>query len=414
MYLSLRFKEKEKISPSLIINNLIQKYFDTNRAEILLFLVFLYLSLAYFSLALPNITLTILVSVFIGYGIYKRKYFFIKKQYSYYLLLAIPILLVISFVFRTSDYDFFFSKLLQKSPSFLVPLILLSFLQNKAQLKNLAGFFIIASLIALLITLFRLFSLYGTEVHFKRGLFEQATIIQHLYFGVYQLVAIIFLLEFYKNSLKKYVFYLLFFALSLGVAISTSRISYILYFLLVGLYLMRYLPRRKALIYFLVLSGLAVSVIFTIPQLKQKFTQSFNPKTSPRLIIWNNAYLILKNAENPWLGTGLDYYKDGSTGTYWLKGLAEQENYNGVAGFNTHNQFFEFILLGGVLGFLYVFLMFFTLYKAIASKDVFLISLILLLFLFSMVENILDRQWGIILFSVLMGILYSGFSRKKF
>jgi hypothetical protein len=304
-------------------------------------------------------------------------------------------------------------ELLQKLPTLIIPFIVIHVLDRKVQLKKMTGIFIIFSLFAFVFSLYKLISLYQTGVSFNRNIFEKATIIQHLYFGLYQLVALLFLVEFYKESLNKYVFYWLAFVLSIGVFISTSRISYIIFALLFSLYLFRFFSTRKALVSWVVLLGVLIGIIFTIPQLKQKFSHSIDPKSSPRMIIWKNSYLFLKNSEHPLIGVGFDYYKNGNTGTYWLKGLAEKENYKGLEGFNTHNQFFEFILLGGVFGLLFVFLMFYSLYKAVMGKDLFIISLVLLLILFSMVENILDRQWGIVLYSVLMGVIYSSFSRSE-
>lgn len=386
---------------------MIINYLKKNVSEILIILVFTYFSFAYLPFAFSNITIILLTVFFIIYGLLNKEKVFKREHLFTYLLFSIPILTVFSFVVNTQDHNRLLSELLQKLPTIIIPVVVLYSLYNKKQLKKAAGFFVLFSLFFVFVALFKLLGLYLTDVQFDRYTFQNATVIQHLYFGIYQIVALLFLVEFYSDSLNKYLFYFAISLLSIGVFISTSRISYILFALIVSLYVFRLFPVRKAVLSMFILIGISVSMIFTIPQLKQKFNQSFNTKTSPRLIIWKNSYLFLKNSDNPILGVGLDYYKNGSTGTYWLKGMAKQKSYKGIEGFNSHNQFFEFILLGGVFGLLFVFFMFYTLYRTILTKDIFIISLILLLILFSSVENILDRQWGVILYSVLIGIIYS-------
>jgi len=392
---------------------LIVNYLKNNIFGVFLLFVFTYLSFAYLRFAFSNNVIVILTFLFIIYSILNKEVIFKRDRVIYYLLISIPVVTVVSFFFHTQNQELLLKELLEKLPTLIIPFIVLHVLNRKAQLIKVTGIFIIFSLVAFVFSFYKLISLYQTGMAFNRSIFEKATIIQHLYFGLYQLVALLFLVEFHKNSLRKYVFYFLAIILSIGVFMSTSRISYIIFALLFSMYLFKFLPKHKALVSLAVLLGILVSIVFTIPQLKQKFSHSIDPKSSPRMIIWKNSYLFLKNSEHPWTGVGFDYYKNGSTGTYWLKGLAEKENYKGLEGFNTHNQFFEFILLGGIFGLLFVFLMFYSLYRAIKRKDLFISSLVILLILFSLVENTLDRQWGIVLFSVLMGIIYSSFSHNE-
>lgn len=392
---------------------MIINYLKQNVSEILIILVFTYFSFAYLPFAFSNITIILLTVFFIIYGLLNKEKVFKREHLFTYLLFSIPILTVFSFVVNTQDHNRLLSELLQKLPTIIIPVVVLYSLYNKKQLKKAAGFFVLFSLFFVFVALFKLLGFYLTDAQFNRYTFQNATVIQHLYFGIYQIVALLFLVEFYRDSLNKFLFYFAVLLLSIGVFVSTSRISYIVFFLLASLYLFNLFPTRKALLALFVLMGISFSIILTIPQLKQKFDQSFDSSSSPRLIIWKNAYLYLKNSEKPWTGVGLDYYKNGSTGTYWLKGLAKQKDYKGLQGFNSHNQFFEFILLGGVFGLLFVFFMFYTLYRTILTKDIFIISLILLLILFSSVENILDRQWGVILYSVLIGVIYSRLNTNK-
>ena len=387
------------------MKEVLTKYFT----EILIGIVFIYFSFAYLPFAYANITIVVLSVLFILVFSYQRKKLIPVKVFrNNYLLLIIPFVLTLLAVVFSEDMLQSLGYFWNKFPILIVPFIILSVLGDKKQLKTGVGIFIVFSLIGFVVTLYRLLQINPVFYQLSSEFSQYATIIQHPYFGIYQLVALVFLIEFYRKSLNKYLFWFLVFIFSLGVLISTSRISYILYMIILFLYILTLFSKRKAITLLVIMLGTSILLIGTNKPIQKKFTRSLVYKTSPRLILWKNAYLVLKNSKTPILGVSIDYYKDGTKDPYWLKGKLEnsKNNSKGLKGYNSHNQYIEFILINGILGILYLLLILYTFYKAVKTKDIFILSLILIVGVFSFTESILSRQYGVILYAVLMPIIF--------
>jgi len=74
--------------------------------------------------------------------------------------------------------------------------------------------------------------------------------------------------------------------------------------------------------------------------------------------------------------------------------------------FNTHNQYFDYLLSYGAAGLILLLLiMIVPLYKAIRTGDAVLISFILLIMLCMLTENILSRQAGIVFYALFNALL---------
>jgi O-antigen ligase len=86
---------------------------------------------------------------------------------------------------------------------------------------------------------------------------------------------------------------------------------------------------------------------------------------------------------------------------YQFEGSALERNK-----FNTHNQYFDYLLSYGVTGLVLLLLvMLVPLYNAIRSKDPVLVSFILLIMLCMLTENILSRQAGIVFYALFNALL---------
>lgn len=378
--------------------------------ELLLGLVIVYFSFAYLPYAYANITLVVLSVLFIiALIVFNQRFIPFKVFHKKYLLIIIPFLLTLWLFLFSQNSSLVLEHVWHKIPLILAPFIVLSMLKTKEQLKKAAFIFLVFSFVALLVSLYRFLVFNPELIQFESGVPKRTTLIQHPYFGIYQLIALLLLIEFYKESIHRILFYFLFFSFSVGVLLSTSRLSYLLYACILLLYVFRYFSKRNAIILLVVLSGIFAIFISTNEAVQQKFSRTFVYKTSPRLMLWNNSYLVLKNSENPLLGVGIDYYNEGVKDPYWLRGYVEDPDYNhkGLAGYSSHNQYIEFILLNGVIGIFYILLMLYTILKAIKSKDIFIIGLSLIIVAFSFTDTILHRQYGIILYAVLMPIIFS-------
>lgn len=382
---------------------LVKKY----SSDIVIGLLFTYFSFGYLSYAYANISLVILSVVFIYSLFLKKEKPLAFTHFKDYLLLLIPYILTLLSVVLSHSFELGFSHLFHKLPIVIVPFIILSVLSKKEQIKRVAGIYIFFSLIGFIITFYKLFEINPNIFKLSSEFSKQATIIQHPYFGVYQLLAIVFLVEFYKDSLNKILFYGFLVLFSLGVLISTSRISYILYFLVAFLYVSKLFSRRNAIIFLIIITGFFSILVSSNDSLQHKFSRSFVYATSPRLLLWKNSFLVLKNTEKPLLGASLDYFNEGVKDPYWLLGYVKDlgEDYQGLKGYSSHNQYLEFILLNGILGLAYLLLMLYGLIVSLKSRDVFLISLLIIIGIFSFTESILHRQYGIILYVLLMPIV---------
>jgi O-antigen ligase len=70
--------------------------------------------------------------------------------------------------------------------------------------------------------------------------------------------------------------------------------------------------------------------------------------------------------------------------------------------YNTHNQFLGYLISNGIVGLSFFLLILFKNFNIAASSSFEHLSILLLFTFMMMIENVLDRQNGIILFSFLL------------
>ena len=80
-------------------------------------------------------------------------------------------------------------------------------------------------------------------------------------------------------------------------------------------------------------------------------------------------------------------------------------------GFNTHNQFLDFALNYGLIGFILFVNFFITLFTSL-KKNIFAVNLIFSFLIFTSLENSLNRQIGIYLFAFLI-IISADFIKRE-
>jgi O-antigen ligase len=171
----------------------------------------------------------------------------------------------------------------------------------------------------------------------------------------------------------------------------------------------------------LIISLVAVSFMMFLASVTQKrFKEVFNSRsyskiestnsTSIRFGIYKCVYKIIK--ENPILGHGIGDVKNKLKECYTnTSGILLKENYN------SHNQYLSIWLSNGIVGFI-IFILFLLINykKAINKKNHLFLSLLIFFTITMLFENILERQSGVILFS--LAINFFGFinienDRKK-
>lgn len=137
----------------------------------------------------------------------------------------------------------------------------------------------------------------------------------------------------------------------------------------------------------------------------------------PRYFIWDCVIQISSsNTSDMLFGKGYYGVENKLVECYTTKNNfleAEQQQWFIDSRFNTHNQFFDIFLSQGILATL-LFCFFFLYLAFISRKNFFMLSLVLFLFLFFMVENVLTRQLGCMLVGfVLCFILRQQANQKK-
>lgn len=120
---------------------------------------------------------------------------------------------------------------------------------------------------------------------------------------------------------------------------------------------------------------------------------------------WLSAINIIK--QKPFLGSGIGDRQDDLIKQYKSIDFPIAISHN----FNEHNQYFRYWLDSGLLTFLlFLYLIFFNFKRGVLNKDYTLVSLCILLIIFSITESCLIRQKGIIFFVFILCL----YDKKKY
>jgi len=380
------------------------KQTELNYNRAVFFLAALYVCFVFYSLALSNISLGLSLFFFVV-GLFKRKIelSFSGNTIKLYLLICTPFLLTLISVLNSYDTMYSLEFLWLRIPVFILPLVMLNLKHiEKKDFNYVFLLYLVATFLATGISCYN-----AIKIYFEYGLFldpnltrDHITPIQHPYYGIFTLIAIV-TLYIYDSIIKqkKIRFFLLAF-FSLGVVLSTSRIAILLLFLFLGYTIFSFFKNHK--IYkFLILGclGLIVFLSFSNTILKTKIANTFSYWDSPRAWLWDNSYKIIKYSNHKLTGTGIgDFYR--------IKRSPEEfiHSQKGTYGYNPHNQYLEFLITNGIFGLLYMFTMLYLLYLSYKSKATYSVMIILIISVFSFTECIFNRQFGVQLYSFFLPI----------
>lgn len=360
-------------------------------------LLFLYVGVVYYSVAISNMVMGLAVFLFVIGLITKKVDVNFDTQLKFnYLLVIIPFLLTVASVLMSTDFNKGLEYVWLRIPVLVLPFIVIFNKERTVDGVMLgAKLFIYLSIFATLVSLYNAAVLFLDQgvVFLDPNFSKFITLIQHPYFGIFHLIAIVLLIEFKLCNNKKQLAAFLF-VLSIGVILSTSRLSYLLGFFMVSFYTLKKLPKRFAIPVVVLILGITSITIASNEGLKYKIIRTFEYKNSPRLWLWNNTYKVMKNSDAPLLGVGIgDFYSEKKDPYYF------RESEKGTMGYNPHNQYLEFILTNGVFGLLFIVSMLFVFYRirsySLVSKLIFVI-----IASFAFTETIFNRQYGVQLYSV--------------
>ncbi|CAM3756432.1 hypothetical protein FLCU109888_00005 [Flavobacterium cucumis] len=129
----------------------------------------------------------------------------------------------------------------------------------------------------------------------------------------------------------------------------------------------------------------------------------------PRIVIWRCADLITEQKDfSVFFGTNsysdiknslINCYSDSITDN-------SRRNWFLVNKFNTHNQFIDLYLIGGLIAFL-IFIIFLTISIINNHKSFFSVAIFITFTMVLLIENIFHRQFGCLIFSIFTSLYFT-------
>ncbi|MDG5491108.1 O-antigen ligase [Psychroserpens sp. SPM9] len=378
-----------------------------NSGVILLLLA--YLGSVYFSMAAPNIVLGVALFVFV-LGVFTKKLQlnFTNKKWLLYGIVTVPILLTMLSVLNSTEIGASLKYIWKRIPILVIPFVLIFMNYEKKDIKNGLKLFIGLTVLAALITLYNAIKYVNEDILFKTDFTHFITVIQHPYFGVYTLIALLSIIELnlIKHRVLKIMICLL---LLMAIVLTTSRLVYVVFLAYSCYFLFAHIPRKWFLGFGALLIIFAVTFLSLNHKIYNKFTSFVDYDKSPRLQLWNNAIKVIEKQDAYWSGIGIGDYYENKKDPYFAKGRG-----SGVLGFNPHSQPFEFYITNGFFGIILLTVSFFGIIFYLRKQEYLVVFFCTIIFLFSVIECIFSRQYGVQLYSVIIPIALSeNFTKRK-
>ena len=385
-----------------------KKFLKFNYNEIIIGLLFLYIGMVYFSIAIANISLGVGMAVFI-FGVYlkKIKLNFKKSNWYLYSIILVPLLLTLLSVLNSVDLGRGLKFVWLRAPILIIPFIVVFLEFKNKEIKKGISIFVLLSILASLKTVYNAIRYAGEDVVFVTDFTFFITPIQHPYFGILMLISAICILEFKLIKIKTIKIGTLLLLL-LVIALSTSRMVYLLSFIVIGYYLFKKTSKIKALFLGVLLAVFAITFILSNQSIRAKFQSSYQYENSPRLKLWDNAYKIVKSTKNLAFGIGIGDYYQNKKEVYFFR-----DNDAGALGYNPHSQIVEFFVTNGLFGLVLLIIAAMLGVKYINKQNSFSFLVFVIIIIFSVTESIFTRQYGVQLYSVFIPLLFKENFKKQ-
>ncbi len=234
------------------------------------------------------------------------------------------------------------------------------------------------------------------------------------YLAMYVLLSVIISFESYLDTslslIRRYLWLCGFLFFTIVIYLLSSRAGVLAAFIILPFYFTARFYKRFSkfiiiLIVAVVLSG-GVVLIKTNDRLKYSLEDISSTGLSgtlnkdSRYTIWKSAIGVIKQNMLVGVGTGnasrdlkKEFIRRGYTEGYYED-------------LNAHNQFLEILLENGITGFvIFISLLGFLIYAAIAEKNLFLFLFVIMMFIFFMFESVLNRLAGITFFPLFSFLL---------
>ncbi len=360
-----------------------------------------------FSKAIPNVVVGALLLVFL---INRERRLAINHIFLSFGALLVY-LLVKSFLNGSFEAD---STILSR---FLIALVVPLLLFPAGKIKIML-FTLFSVVVAMAISLWNTIEYYiqQKEIPFSNGqVVNTILILERPYLGFFCLlgfVACFFLMPKYPKQKKLLI--LLSIAILCFIVLIAARLSLVSIMLILLLYLFffsKFSIVKKGMI---VASGVlfGVIVLFSYKNIATRFLTNTSleklNRYDPRIDIWDCAYGITQTDNFHWLSgcKSFEAIDNDLVECYKTKSSYDlgRRSWFIETKFNTHNQFIDFYLIGGVLALLLFVVLLYFMFK-VAARDFYLLSIVLSLTLFFIFENVFHRQLGCYLIAIIFSIL---------
>ncbi|MBO6879932.1 O-antigen ligase family protein [Winogradskyella sp.] len=365
-----------------------------------------YFALMFFlttSIFLSNVSLIILITVALFFG--KRVYPLKQTLFSSLILLFFYVAIL-----STSTLNLEYKEYLKLLPLVLIP-IGMAYIKKDTLLKGLY-FLFAAILVNQIIALFGIIEYYFFTEGKTVALRSYAGINEILHFerpylGFLSALNIIISYRIFRNF-RKWVFVLSSVFSVLIIIIISARLGLIIALLAVFVFVLVEIKINLKYLLFFILALLTSTILFfqSNNPLKNRFQQL---KYDTRIVVWQGAKSIYSKDANPIFGLSsqtevknklLNYYKKEANFDY----QPDKTRFI-MKEYNTHNQYINELLRGGLLGlFLLISPFFMALRSSYLEKNIVNALLLLAVLLFLLVENLLARQMGVYSIAIILSL----------
>lgn len=384
------------------IYNNTQKYFHFSIALMVFFLPI--------SMALPNIFL-IISGFFYLFIFFKKRKFNIPLFWYYYLFL------ILSFIINSIFTGHLLSEISFVS-NMIAGFFLFIILKENRNQKLLIQFFLLGILCSVLYSIFKIFNLFMSDSSFNLGSGEdiyKVLLLDRPYLAFCIVLANFFVLKQIRNFSFNNIYYLAVFFITAFCFIISARLAIILN---VVLFIHHFIIISKQIkishkIFFVLTFVLIGFIIVKNPYLKQRMRATSSLEKTilelkayePRFIIWDCSYELIKSKGLFGIHSHKELQK--YLNKCYIQKIDKEGklNYYLSSNFNTHNQFFDVILVGGVFSlFLFLALLIIPIFNFKDNLE--LLSILFLFTAFFMIENVFFRQVGCHLFGIFTALSF--------
>ncbi len=226
------------------------------------------------------------------------------------------------------------------------------------------------------------------------------------YLGYFSCLSVIISYCFFKKE-RPWIFFIITLLSSFLIITMAARLALLI--LIASIIIVIIYELRNKVLKWITLFGLPIFAIIILSisnsPLKHRFLQI---KFDTRIIVWEGAWDIFKNSPSYFFGYASQEKIERDLVNYYeareFEYLPEKQRFL-TKKYNTHNQYLNQLLKGGVIG-LIIFLVPFTylLIKNWRKSNMIHLLLLLSLLLFFSVENLLERQIGVYSVAIILSI----------